>query len=52
MGIRRFHFNKSDLIELGEAVNGITLNRTLDAGIYDAKIIYETFSITDRSPIN
>lgn len=43
---------KSKKIKPGYAVKQITLNHSLPMGVYDAKVHYDTFSLTDQKPLN
>ena len=42
----------SDLIEPGEEVGSITLNKELESGEYPAILKYECFSLKDETPLN
>lgn len=44
---------KSNLVEPGKGLYEITLNRTLEEGVYEGAILkYECFSLSDQSPLN
>ena len=43
---------KSELIEPGEEIKSITINKTLESGEYTAILKYECFSLKDESQLN
>ena len=43
---------QSKKIKPGYAIRQITLNHSLPRGVYDAKVHYDTFSLTDQKPMN